>query len=341
MRKYRLIVGKYYWDRKKKHRICLNGNFIQENNIQSLLFLRQDGKVGDMVVHTMIFKAIKTKYPRIKIAVITRGAAQNIIEKNPYVDKIYEYKKKEIKDLAKKIAKEYYDILVDFSFMLRVRDMQLISLCKAKYNFGVNRENWNLFDVNIPFSFQEHISSLYLAFLKKLGIEEVETGYELFFENKQENRREYIVFNPYAASNNRSFHENMILKISEKLLKHTDLDLYIIGEETRRGELKKVSEKLGKRVHTFVSRSISEIFPLIHHAAFVITPDTAIVHIAVALQKEMIAIYRKDRKGDFNSILWGPNFKKAYVLYSSENDVNDWERENWECLENRIKQILK
>ena len=55
----------------------------------------------------------------------------------------------------------------------------------------------------------------------------------------------------------------------------------------------------------------------------------------------MIAIYRKDRKGDFNSILWGPNFKKAYVLYSSENDVNDWERENWECLENRIKQILK
>lgn len=70
--------------------------------------------------------------------------------------------------LARQISEEKYDLLVDFSIMLRVRDMMLISLCKARYTIGVNREDWKLFDLNVSFDFHSHITDLYGAFSRKL-----------------------------------------------------------------------------------------------------------------------------------------------------------------------------
>lgn len=341
LRKYRLIIGKYYWDRKKRQDIYLEENFIERNRIRSILFLRQDGKVGDMVVHTMIFRAIKERYPNIKIGVITKGAARGIIENNPNVDKIYSYNKKEIKNLTKKIVEEKYDILVDFSFMLRVRDMELISLCKAKYNFGVNRENWNLFDVSIPFSFQEHITVLYSLFLKRIDIYDFKREYQLFFRDEQAKPEKYVLLNPYAASNNRSFSVNTVIKIGKEILKYPNFHIYIIGEERKKEELQEMLKGLGDRTHIFLSSAISNIFPLVNHAEFIITPDTSIVHIAVALKKKLIAVYRKDGEKEFNSIVWGPNSEMAQILYSSETDVNKWAIENWKQLYKMIENNME
>lgn len=64
MRKYRLAIGRYIWDRKLHKHII--ENFIENNGIRFILFLRQDGKVGDMVVHTMIFRRLRSNIPTHK-----------------------------------------------------------------------------------------------------------------------------------------------------------------------------------------------------------------------------------------------------------------------------------
>ena len=139
MREKRLKIGRYIWDRKEKKEKIVAGNFIEKNSIKSILFLRYDGKIGDMVVNTVMFREIKKQYPSMKIGVVARGAAKEIIKNNPYIDKIYNYEKnsKKIKKLANEISKEKYDLLIDFSEMLRVNQMMLINLCKARYNMGL------------------------------------------------------------------------------------------------------------------------------------------------------------------------------------------------------------
>ncbi|MBQ3437680.1 MAG: lipopolysaccharide heptosyltransferase family protein, partial [Fusobacterium sp.] len=89
MREKRLKIGKYIWDRKEKAEIIRGNSFIEDNDIKSIIFMRYDGKIGDMVVNTLMFREIKKFYPNIKIAVVTKGAARDIIKNNPYVDKIY------------------------------------------------------------------------------------------------------------------------------------------------------------------------------------------------------------------------------------------------------------
>ncbi len=95
MRVRRLAIGKYIWDRKeKKVFISDENNLIKSQNIKSILILRYDGKIGDMVVNTLMFREIKKNYPNVKIGVVTKGGAVDIIKNNKNVDKIYEYKKK-------------------------------------------------------------------------------------------------------------------------------------------------------------------------------------------------------------------------------------------------------
>ena len=90
MREKRLKIGKYIWDRKEKSKIIEGDNFLKDNDIKSILFLRYDGKIGDMIVNSLMFREIKKVYPDIKIGVVARGAAIDIIKNNPNVDEIYE-----------------------------------------------------------------------------------------------------------------------------------------------------------------------------------------------------------------------------------------------------------
>lgn len=339
MREKRLKIGKYIWDRKEKEKIVEGNNFIEDNNIKSILFLRYDGKIGDMVVNTLMFREIKKSYPDIKIGVVTRGGAKDIISNNKNVDRIYEYNKKssEVKKLAREIALEKYDLLIDFSEILRVNQMMFINMCKAKINIGINKKNWNLFEVSLKsIDYHKHISSLYLENLKFLGIKNINKKYDIIptnciLEEIGMKNKKYCVFNPYAASRHRSLNLENIIKISEIILKKEFDKLILIGTKDHLKELEKVKEKLGEKIVIPKTKNILEVIEIISQADLVITPDTSIVHIAAAFEKNMICIYRREiGKEDKNSILWGPNYSHASVLFvekkvknGEEIDIND------------------
>ncbi|MBM6821977.1 glycosyltransferase family 9 protein, partial [Fusobacterium mortiferum] len=185
LREKRLKLGKFLWDRKEKKENIVLENFIEKNKINSILFLRYDGKIGDMIINTLMFREIKKRYPNVKIGVVARGNNKDIIENNKNVDKIYIYEKKssKIKKLAKEIEKEKYDLLVDFSEMLRVNSMMFIKLCNCRFNIGLDKKGWNLFDLSVnsneDFKWTDHITERYSAYLRKIGIKgDIDLAYD-------------------------------------------------------------------------------------------------------------------------------------------------------------------
>ncbi|WP_279120051.1 glycosyltransferase family 9 protein, partial [Fusobacterium varium] len=337
------------------------GNFIENNDIKKILFMRYDGKIGDMVINTLMFREIKKKYPYIEIGVITKGGAKAVIENNPNVDKIYEYKKdrKSIKELSLKIASEKYDLLIDFSEMLRVNQMMLINLCKARFNMGLNKENWKMFDISYtkPVGYI-HITEIYINILEKLGIKNIDINYELFFTEQQKskvdellkelNHKKIVVFNPFAASKHRNINLENIVKIGKIILEDKENILIFIGEEKRKKELENVMKELGNNTFFPELKDIMETSYLISKADLIITPDTSIVHIAAAFKRKLIAIYRLDGKAEneINRYLWGPNYKEAVQIYSKDFEVRNGEEPDinkfdMKEIENRIKNILK
>ena len=338
MRAKRLKIGKYIWDRKEKAKIIEGDNFLKNNSIKSILFLRYDGKIGDMIVNSLMFREIKKVYPDIKIGVVARGAAIDIIKDNPNVDRIYEYYKdrKKIKDLALKIKEEKYDLLIDFSEMLRVNQMMLINLCGARINIGLDRKDWELFDLSIEsgkdFKWTEHITKRYLAYLIKLGLKKEninisydiylkdEKKYEVFFNEIKESKK--IILNPYGASKHKSFNvetlENIITYLKDK-------DIAIIL--TYFGDKYKELEFLEKKYkYVYIPKKIESILDtaiLIKKSDYVISPDTSIVHIASAFNKKMITVYPpKGGKYGIDHLVWAPKSKYNKVIFCKDKTGN-------------------
>lgn len=334
MRAKRLKIGKYIWDRKEKAKIVEGDNFLKDNSIKSILFLRYDGKIGDMIVNSLMFREIKKVYPDIRIGVIARGAAIDIIKDNPNVDKIYKYYKdrKKIKDLALKIKEEKYDLLIDFSEMLRVNQMMLINLCRARINTGLDRKDWELFDLSIEsgkdFKWTEHITKRYLAYLIKLGLKKEninisydiylkdEKKYEVFFNEIKESKK--LILNPYGASKHKSFSietlENIITYLKDK-------DIAIIL--TYFGDKYKELEFLEKKYkYVYIPKKIESILDtviLIKKSDYVISPDTSIVHIASAFNKKMITVYPpKGGKYGVDHLVWAPKSEYSRVIFCKD-----------------------
>ena len=338
MREKRLKIGKYIWDRKDKVKILEGNGFLEENDIKSILFLRYDGKIGDMVVNSLMFREIKKVYPDIKIGVVARGAAIDIIKDNPNVDKIYEYYKdrKKIKDLALKIKEEKYDLLIDFSEMLRVNQMMLINLCGARINIGLDRKDWKLFDLSIEsgkdFKWTEHITNRYLAYLIKIGLKKEsinisydiylkdEIKYEDFFNEIKESKK--LILNPYGASKHKSFNienlENIITYLKDK-----DIAIILVYFGDKYKELEFLEKKYK---YVYIPKKIESILDtaiLIKKSDYIISPDTSIVHIASAFNKKMITIYPpKGGKYGVDHLVWEPKSKYNKVIFCKDKTGN-------------------
>ena len=361
MREKRLKIGKYIWDRKEKTKIIEGDNFLENNNIKSILFLRYDGKIGDMVVNSLMFREIKKVYPDTKIGVITRGAAIDIIKNNPNVDKIYEYHKdrKKIKDLALKIKEEKYDLLIDFSEMLRVNQMMLINLCGARINIGLDRKDWKLFDLSIEsgkdFKWTEHITKRYLAYLIKLGLKKEnidisydiylknEKKYEIFFNKIKENKK--LILNPYGASKHKSFSIETLENIIN-YLKDKDIAIILVYFGDKYEELKFLEKKYK---YVYIPKKIESILDtaiLIKKSDYVISPDTSIVHIASAFNKKMITIYPpKGGKYGVDHLVWAPESEYSKVIFCKDKtgtydeiDINTF---NFDEIKKEILKILE
>jgi len=334
MREKRLKIGKYIWDRKEKTKIIEGDNFLENNNIKSILFLRYDGKIGDMVVNSLMFREIKKVYPNIKIGVVARGAAIDIIKDNPNVDKIYEYHKdrKKIKDLALMIKEEKYDLLIDFSEMLRVNQMMLINLCRARFNMGLDRKEWKLFDLSIEsgkdFKWTEHITNRYLAYLVRLGLkrENIDISYDIylkeekkykdFFNKIKESKK--LILNPYGASKHKSFSVETLEKIIN-YLQDKDIAIILVYFGDKYKELEFLEKKYS---NVYIPKNIVSILDttlLISASNYVVSPDTSIVHIASALNKKILTVYPpKGGKYGVDHLVWAPKSEYNKVIFCKD-----------------------
>ncbi|UUV19293.1 glycosyltransferase family 9 protein [Fusobacteria bacterium ZRK30] len=354
----RLALGRFLWDRKKqektnKEKIKNDNNLIKNLDIKSILFIRNDGKIGDMIINTLMFREIKKVYPQIKIGVVTRGANRQVIANNPHVDKIYDYSKsdRELKNLANEISTEKYDLLIDFSEMLRVKQMKFINLCRARVNMGLNKADWSLFDVSVEYRVTDkHITDRYKEYLKILGIKNPDLSYDIHLSEEnlkfgmefreRIKEKKLICINPYGASKYRTLNKNKIKEIVGVILKEEDTAVTFVYSPNKLEELKKIVEDMDtKRVCLNENiGSILDTASIIKVSDFIITPDTSIVHLGVALDKKMVAIYRSDEgSGELNSLVWGANSAKVKQVYAKpglgeneEANVNEFEIEEIE-----------
>lgn len=323
----RLKIGKWLLDSKLKNKVLAT-----ESNPKKILFLRHDGKIGDYIVSSFVFRELKKKDADIHIGVVCSTKTSYLFKNNPYIDQIYPVKTKSIQDyinVANNIRQQEYDILIDPTTFLRNRDLLLIRLINAKVNIGYKKENYKLFDLNITES-NLHFSQIYQKALEIIGYKEIVTDYDIpeNIESQQKIKHflseralsNFIALNFFGASSSRSFNQENILKILEYIQKNSKLPIVLLTYPAITENLKNIA-KLFKNVFVYEkTETIFDNIELIRASTLVISPDTSTIHIASGLNKPMIAFYG-DGKENFTH--WHPNSKNTVHLIFYKKNINE------------------
>lgn len=295
-------------------------------NVNKILFLRLDNKIGDSIVESFFIRELKKLFPQSKLFLMTT-ADKNLFINNPHIDKLIctRYGAEGWFQTFKQVPylrEQHFDLMITGGKTLKRR--LLYALINAKKTILTD-----------TYSCNAHVTEKFVNILKALGATSVNTEYEIFIPSDKIKKVEtfikdnklkddsFIVFNPAGSIPDKTLCIDKIKSILISLKSKYTIVLL---------DYKNKYKDLNSLCVRFTSADIAEVSELIKHSCFVITPDTGIAHIADAFNKGMLVLFslqrfKTEQEKDLNVTLWRPRTKKASILIT-EKDVNQISNED-------------
>ena len=201
-------------------------------------------------------------------------------------------------------------------------------MINAKNYIGYQKENYKLFNFNIPAQ-EIHFSEIYKQALELIGFKQISTAYDVPYTEKAkqaiqyflvENHLEsYIAVNFFGAGSARRFNDKSMKSLLNHLTNNTkNIVLLTFPEVTEK--LKMIAKEY-KNVFIYEkTETVFDTIELIRNASLTISPDTAIVHIAAGFNKPLIAFYSQDQENFYH---WQPNNKAQTYILRFNKSVNE------------------
>lgn len=321
LQKIRLKLGKFLLDK------CISkdkNQFLPKK----ILFLRQDGKIGDYIVSSFVFRELKKADPNIKIGVVCTTKEVYLFKMNSYIDQLYLVRKRNILDYIKAglaLAKEKYDVVIDPTLAIKNRDLLLLRLINAHNYIGYKKSDYKIF--NLSLEGDEHFSEIYRNALEMLGFSDIDTTYDIPQDDKsaveiedflKKNHLEnYIAVNFFGAYRAKKVTEENIKGYLRYLTHVANGQKFVLLSYP---EVTPMLQKLAQdyeNVFVHDTKTIFHTIELIRHCVQLISTDTSTVHIAAGFNKPIIAIYKNDPIALKH---WHPNCSnETHILFYREN----------------------
>lgn len=284
-------------------------------SIRKVLFLRNDNKLGDMIVSTFSFRELKKQLPSVEISVLAGPNSAQILLGNPNINHIVIYKKglRHLFKLGKLLKQEHFDLYIDLDKQPTAQTLYLLYCIQPRFAFGFNRREYQLYNITCPFSFDSHITRWHTKVFESLGLQAPSGGYDLyvpagsvcraeaFFQGLP--KRKNVVVNPFAASRHRCLCAEQITILARLL---PACNIILVGEASRLENWRQSLKDVGAE-HLFwqpENTSLFDVFALIQSGDLFLSPDTGLVHAASALGKKQVCIYKSS--DSVNQKIWAP-----------------------------------
>ncbi len=269
--------------------------------------------IGDIVLTTPVIRCLKQQVPDAEVHFLTRLPFAEVLDGNPYIDKLHILKDK-FSSLLPALVEEKFDAVIDLHHNRRSWIVKSKLGIRTFSFHKLNIEKWLMVNLKIDRLPRRHIVDRYLDVVHRFGVKNDGHGLDFFIHadalsireklplSHQENYIAFVIGAKHATK------RLPIEKISSLCLK-LDTPVLLLGgpEDKEKGEA--IAAASGDRVYSFCGKStLHESAALLKYARQVIAHDTGLMHIAAAFQKEIISI-------------WG-NTIPEFGMYPYYNDAN-------------------
>jgi len=301
------LLGRLF---RRKNTLHSNIDF----NTCKYLFIRQD-RIGDVLISTPLFGVLKKHYPRAIIDVLLSERNYFVLENDPLIHTRWMYRKKigRIISLIRALRSEHYDFVIDLIDNPSTTSTVLCLLINAKWNIGIDKDNRFVYDIIVPMLSRrethiiDRIGQLLIPFNIDPRTEIFAVRYYTSFESE-----EFV--DRFMRKNNIFSHPIIGVNISaggdvrfwgvenfKGLLNHLrniypeymSLLLYQPSDE-RRAQM--IAESNQRVVLSPVTSSFDQFAAFVKRLSFLVTPDTAAVHLASAFKVGAVVLYVQSNK---------------------------------------------
>ncbi|NRR30626.1 glycosyltransferase family 9 protein [Oxalobacteraceae bacterium] len=283
--------------------------------MSKMLILRND-RIGDMIVSTPLLRELKNAYPHLQIDVAASSVNAAVIRACPHVSNILLWDAGSGIDTLKVvlgIRRRHYDVIFSTSNDITFAWLARLKLLGAKYLIGFNIDKYGtgtsrlgMYDCTVDCDRDKHILENYFSALKNFKLPEVNPRYELFgveqlapgphgFLDRLSRRYKGIIcFNYQGSMANRSITSDDVIEfcqaLADKYREHAVIVIYPPGDQTRAEQIVRSVQR--ENVHvSFATSCILELAALIQRCELVISPDTAVIHLASVYNKKVLGFY--------------------------------------------------
>jgi heptosyltransferase-3 len=268
------------------------------------ILIVQIGRIGDTILATPMFRAIKQALPGAEISVLVSMRGFPVLKGNPNIKKVIVYRKDpaSLLFLFLRLRLVKYDWWIDPKDHSSRESSLLARIARAANKAGYNREGEKIFSFGI--SSQDENKALHavmrnLDCLKPLGIScHEELRPDLIPDARLEKKilgkilpddKKTVLLNISAGDAPRYWPVEKWAGVAAFCLARGMQVLLVHKPQDAR--FAENIRKLQPKIQIFHSPTILHIIALMPHMRLVVTPDTSIVHIASAFDVPQIALF--------------------------------------------------
>ena len=285
----------------------------------SILFYRPD-HIGDYLLTTPAIHVLKKSFPDIRLILAAGDWNLPLIKGNPYIDEVLplnlpwmeRYDRKNWRKTAEEIG-----VIRSFNFpvILNLRKAlreSLVSLAFGggkRWGFRVPKSGW-INHRRISYDPGKHIVDNYLNLIRALGASGNHEGLEIFLSGEERTaplaafniRRPFVVVAPGAGHKPKMWRADCWHLLVKWLLSEGIPNILITGGAADDHLGNAIAAGQSGPVMNLAGRiSLRELAGVIGAAEFLITVDSAAMHIGAAMNIPLVALF-----GPTNPANWGP-----------------------------------
>jgi heptosyltransferase-2 len=300
-----------------------------------ILIIRTD-RIGDVVLSTPVFKAVRDRYPNAHIAVMVRPYVKDIVEGNPYVDELIIYDKYGVHKsvwgsfrFARNLKNKQFDLAIILHPTNRVNIISFIAGIPKRV--GYNKKCGFFLTDKLEHSKQlgeKHEADYSLDVLRVLGIQtsdkslfmplKQESEYyieEIFKMNKLSAGDRLVAFHPGASCPSKRWPVERFAQVANLLIEKYSIKPIIVSSREEINLANAVAKDIrSPTVNLAGKTSISQLASLLKRCKLFISNDSGPVHVCSAVGTPVIVIFGRNQAG-LSPIRWGPLGKNDRVVH--------------------------
>lgn len=268
--------------------------------------------IGDVVLTTPVIRCIK-KQLNAEVHYLIKQSFAHVIHENPYIDRIH-YLKEDLGETIEILKSEEFDLIIDLQ-----KNFRSLRICSALGSKTIRFDKMNVrkwMAVNLKINrlpTDKHLVDRYFEALQEIGIQDDGEGLDYYIMPEDEYDAQGLVsgINYQVLVLGATYFTKRIPKEKcEEIIAITEKHTVLLGGTDVSDLAAELAGLFPEKVINFCGKiGLGVSAGMIKHAKKIITGDTGLMHIAVALQKEV-------------TVLWGntiPEFG-MYPYYGFKNN---------------------